>query len=172
MLKIIGVIMICTGCTALGFKVGDVYIKHYKELIYLKKVFVMIKGEIRYNCGMLSEVFLNVSAKVKQPYKEAFVLLSEQLEERDDKSFDTMWNNIFIERLRTSSLWSEDLLGLIELGESMGYLDKQMQINSIDLFIDNLETQINEIYGKLEGNTKLYRALGVLSGLLITILIY
>ncbi len=172
MLKIIGAIMICTGCTALGFAIGDAYIKHYKELIYLKKVFVMIKGEIRYNCGMLSEVFLNVSSKVKEPYKEAFILLSEQLEERDDKSFDVMWNNIFIEKLRTSSLWSDDLSGLIELGESMGYLDKQMQLNSIDLFINNLENEIKEIYVKLEGNTKLYRALGVLGGLLITILIY
>lgn len=171
MLKLMGVIMICLSSTALGFRQGDYHKDHYNELIYLKKIVVLIRGEIRYNCGILSEVFGNVSLKVKDPYDSIFKELSEELSSGNGKMFNEIWKNIVINRLKETKLWENDILSFMELGENMGYLDLEMQLNYIDFYVDKLNSEIQETYEKLQGNVKLFKALGIMGGLLLTILI-
>lgn len=73
--------------------------------------------------------------------------------------------------LEKTKLYEKDLDRLISLGENLGYLDKEMQIGTIDLYLENLEQETMEARDNLSKNSRLYQCLGVASGILITILI-
>ena len=46
-----------------------------------------------------------------------------------------------------------------------------MQPNYIDLYIDRVSGEIEDTKDKLQGSIKLFKALGIMGGLLLTILI-
>lgn len=170
-MKILGMVMIFICSTLLGHMQGEYYRQRYLELIYLKKIVILIRGEIRYNCGILSEVFGNVAKKLKEPYGNIFGQFSRELNEGRGTLFFDIWKRVVIGRLSETKLWEKDVEGFKELGENMGYLDMEMQLNYIDFYIDKLQKEIQEAEEKLRGNIKLFKTLGIMGGLLIIILI-
>lgn len=170
-MKIFGIVIICTASAALGFAQGEHYRKHYQELIYLKKIMLLIRGEIRYNCGVLSEVFANVAGRVKEPYREIFEGLSGELDSGNGKVFSEIWDNTVIMQLDRTLLWKDDIEELKELGDGMGYLDMEMQLNCIDFYTDKLADRIQLTGERLKGNEKLFKVLGIMGGILITVLL-
>ncbi len=170
-MKLIGIVMICMASSILGYIQGEKYKDHYNEQIYLKKLVMLIRGEIRYNCGVLSEVFGNVARKAKKPYSDIFMKLSEELAKANGIAFGEIWKREVIDRLSATKLWESDITGFQELGENMGYLDMQMQLNYIDFYIDKLTEEINNTQEKLQGNVKLFKSLGIMGGLLLAILL-
>ena len=61
---------------------------------------------------------------------------------------------------------------MIQFGENLGYLDKDMQINTLDLYITQLETEITELAENLKEKTYLYNTLGVMAGVFISIVLF
>lgn len=154
-----------------GIKKGNTIIHQYQELLYLKKTVLLIHGEIRYNIGTVGEVFFNVSKRVKEPYKEAFEALSNELENHNGREFSHMWNTYIIKAVADLGLSEQDVERFRELGENIGYLDIQMQLNYLDFYIEKLNDRINDVKTGLDGNVKLCRTLGVMGGLLAAIFI-
>lgn len=152
-----------------GIKKGNRIIHQYQELLYLKKAVLLIHGEIRYNCGTVGEVFFNVSKRLKEPYKSSFKTLSEELENHSGEDFSHMWNAYVTEPVSKSGLSGQDVERFKELGENIGYLDMQMQLNYLDFYIEKLNIRIDEAKTSLDGNVKLCRTLGVMGGLLAAI---
>ena len=154
-----------------GIKKGNSIMYQYQELLYLKKTVLLIHGEIRYNMGTVGEVFLNVSKRVKEPYRGAFEVLSNELENHNGREFSHMWNTYIIEAVLSLGLSGEDIERFRELGENIGYPDIQMQLNYLDFYIEKLNDRINDVKTGLEGNVKLCRTLGIMAGLLAAIFI-
>lgn len=170
-LKLLGVFFIMFSSILCGIKKANSYKEHYEELLYLKRVFIMIRGEIRYNIGTLSEVFFSVGKKLKDVYRESFLELSDRLLGGSGTVFRDEWENVVISGLKECKLWEKDLEMLREVGENMGYLDMEMQLGFIDLYLEKLEEEIINGRAELKTNMKLYKVLGVMGGMLISILI-
>lgn len=170
-MKLIAVFIICISSAYIGFCKGEGLKAHYNEQLYLKKTVMLVRGEIRYNCGVLSEVFKNISRKVKKPYSDMFLQLGDELDKGSGEMFSEIWNRVITDSLRLTKLNDRDIEGLSELGENMGYLDITMQLNYIDFYIDRLSEEIQATEDKLKGNVKLCKALGIMGGLLLSILI-
>lgn len=171
-MKFAGAVMICAACTFWGIKKGEEIKKHYEQMLYIKKLLIMIRGEIKYNCGILGEVFLNISEKIKAPYNKIFSDFSYNLENCDGGMFNEKWETEVInEIIKQTDLKMTDVEELKELGLDFGYLDISMQLNYIDLCIDRLSEKIKTEHEKMEGGVKLARVLGIMSGVLITIII-
>lgn len=170
-MKLLGIFIICISSALIGFSKAEGLKAHYNEQIYLKKIVMLIRGEIRYNCSVLSEVFGSVSGKVRKPYSDIFSELSDELDKGSGEMFAEIWNRVVIEKLGNTKLFESDIEGLRELGECMGYLDIEMQLNHIDFYIDKLSEEIKDTGNGLKGNVKLCKALGIMGGLLLAILI-
>ena len=56
-------------------------------------------------------------------------------------------------------------------GENMGYLDNEMQIHSIDLYIEELEYEISKMTEQMSTNTKVFKCLGIMAGLFVVIML-
>ena len=60
---------------------------------------------------------------------------------------------------------------MAQFGEQLGYLDKDMQMNHIDWYVTQVEEDMKEVASDSKDKMRLYRSLGVLFGILVTILI-
>ena len=60
---------------------------------------------------------------------------------------------------------------MIHFGENLGYLDKEMQLATIDLYLATIETEIEEAVRTVKEKTYLYNSLGVMAGIFLTIIL-
>ena len=73
--------------------------------------------------------------------------------------------------LKNSELTQKDFEEFVQLGEYLGYLDTDMQKNTTQWYLQQLKTEIDILAGEIPVKKKLYRSLGVLSGIFLAILL-
>lgn len=169
--KYMGTLIIVLSTSAIGFRLSSDLKLRIEELSVLKKIALMLRGEIKYTSTPLFEAFSIIGNRIKSPYKEFLLETSKELEELNGISFTIIWEKMKKKHLEKTKLYDKDLDRLISLGENLGYLDKEMQIGTIELYLENLEQEIIEAKDNLLKNSRLYQYLGIASGILITILI-
>lgn len=169
--KLLGILIIITTSACIGIKASDNLNIQLELLRKMKQLIILIGGEIKYNNSYLGQAFKNVSDRISAPYDELMVYVADKLDNRTGESLETIWKEGIDKTLSKSGLTKKHLLKLSELGETLGYLDKDMQIANFELFIERLDFEINESTEKNKANCKLYKSLGVLSGILIVVLI-
>lgn len=172
MLKLCGAVLVFFAAAGLGFFHAGKVRKKYEELLYLKKVIFMFRGEINYNISVMSEIFFHMSERLRTPYHEIFENLSREMEENQNRNFSDMWNETVIKHLGEVIVCDRDLDKLKELGENLGFLDKDMQMNYINLYLENLSLSIAENRDKVQADEKLSRVLGILAGIFIIVFLW
>ena len=172
MIKITGLIIVIIA----SFFAGGVMANHVKlrveELLYVKKLLLMFRGEVAYKNSMLPEAFLIVGARARAPYNELFTELAKDTEENCTKTMSCVFNEALEKHLHGHTyLKKEDLLKLGELGDTLGYQNQTMQLSNIDLFVDRLEILIAEEQGKMNDTMKVYKTMSMMTGLFIAIVL-
>lgn len=170
-LKGIGSILIVLATSLIGYGLSLDLQKHLEEQRYLRQIIFMIRGEIRYAKTPLSEVFRHVGKRVKEPYQSWFLALSEELRGRSGNTFLVLWEQTMNTYLVQPSLKREDMEHLSVLGQNLGYLDGEMQIRTIDLYLEHLELAIEKTKDGLTAKKRLYNYLGVMSGIFIAVVL-
>ena len=89
----------------------------------------------------------------------------------DGRTFGELWRDQIQKGLAGTKLKREDREQLGVLGESLGYLDLEMQLSSIELYLEQLEIRIRDAQESLTGKQKLYQSLGVAGGIFLVILL-
>lgn len=169
MVKFTGCIVIVLGTTLIGFKYADRIKQRYHSLMYLKKVLIMLRGEIDYNQSVINQIFEELHRKTRGSIKEFFGNLYKRTSECYEKSIGSYWNEEVDKCLKDMSYSQEDLMKIKELGENLGYLDKKMQLNNIDYIIDYIEKETKELYMNMDKNMKMCKMFGALAGIFIII---
>lgn len=170
-MKLIGIIMILLSGTGIGFKASDNLVLQNDRLKKLKKMIMILRGEIKYNNSYIAQALWNVSSRVSSPYKEFLKHVSKQLNDCPGRTLSEIWKEGIDETLSNVGLDKTHLVKFKELGDTLGYLDKEMQLSSFDLFLEQLDMDIGENNRKMKDNCKLYKCLGVMGGILVVLLI-
>ena len=89
----------------------------------------------------------------------------------EGQSFGELWQKQIKRWLSDTHLKKGDKEQLGSLGEVLGYLDLEMQLSSIDLYLDQLELCIREAQEAAQTKRKLYQSLGVAGGIFLVILL-
>ncbi|MBQ3666417.1 MAG: stage III sporulation protein AB [Lachnospiraceae bacterium] len=171
MLKILGSTLIILSGTCMGMKASEHLFLQNEGLKKLKKMIVLLRGEIKYNHTYLSQAFEHVSNKISDPFSGFLLFVSEKLNENSGKSFQEIWKESVREKLQIIDLTAIHLKKIEELGDTIGFLDTDMQIATFDLFIEQLDHDIEENNQKLKDNSKLYKCLGLMGGILVVLII-
>ncbi|MCL1935558.1 MAG: stage III sporulation protein AB [Defluviitaleaceae bacterium] len=168
-MRILGTILIILSTTLLGTYFGNIYGFRVKDLKEIRKALVILKSEIDYTQSPLHHAAFNISEKLSMPISKIFKEFSNLLKEKVfppialEKSFSKYASDTY--------LTTDDFYQLNSFGKTLGYLDKNLQISTINLTISYLDERIEEqmlIYLK---NKKLYQTLGILSGLLVVVVL-
>jgi stage III sporulation protein AB len=165
LLKIIGSILIIAATTGIGITSGRDLKVRLDNLRYIKKLMLMLKGEIKYLKAPLGEAFFNVGNRVKAPFDLFFNRIALEIESLSCESFYAIWCKHIDEEISKIKLNKKDCLTLKRVGEHLGYMDKEMQLGMIDLYVEQLEEEIQSSKESMEEKIRVYNCLGITIGI-------
>lgn len=171
MLKAIGAVLVIASCSAIGLKMSGDLKTRMNQLVLLKRMLLMLRGEIRYAKTPLPEAFDSIGKRIGNCFGEFLTGLAQKLTEQSGQPFQQLWKEAVDDNLTETKLAHEDKEQLKNMGENLGYLDSDMQINTIDLQVEQLELQLQRLEKGISGKTRVYNCLGVFCGILIAILL-
>lgn len=170
-IRIAGCILIIGSSSGMGFLFANEIRRRVEDLRSAKTIALLLRGDIRYAHTALPEALENVAKRHEGRLSPFLKYVAKELHKFDGKSFQQIWKEAIELELKHTSLSKKDKDGLLQLGEQLGYLDKDMQLNHIDWYINQVEDDMKEITADSKDKMRLYRSLGVLFGILVTILL-
>ncbi len=170
LLKIVGAILTISSCSALGFYFSNELNVRIKQLRELRKFVTILRGEIRYGGTPLPEAIENLARRSPGAFQDFLSNTSEALLINGGGTFSEIWGTSVWRDLKDTSLTDSDKESLIRFGDTLGYMDRDMQISTIDLYLNQLHDEINEQVTVAKERTKLYNVLGIMAGIFITII--
>ncbi len=141
-----------------------------EQLNIIKKAFLLLKSQINYSSEPLPEALYNIAIRSEQPIKYIFEKISIKLKEKKI-SVNEIWTNEFELYSNKTNFSKEDLETIISFGKVLGYLDKELQINNIDIIVEYIDKTNEFINEKIEKESKMYQSLGILGAMLLVLLL-
>lgn len=143
----------------------------YRQMRYLRKLIFRIRSEIRYSRRTLPESLLNVGSDAKDPYKLWLLSLYKRLEKRQGTSLAGIWEEETLIYLSDVGIPEDILEGLIRLGGELGSIDIEMQVKTLDLYLEHMEQRMEEFRTEQKEKVRLYRWIGVTGGVFLAIIL-
>lgn len=170
MLKLTGSILIAIVSVLYGWKMQQELQEHVRQLVGMKEMFLMLWGEISYTRTPLKEAFLQIASQNKEPFSSFLEKAAEGLEENEE-SIGSFWGCLVEKEADSFLLDGEERRILKQAGENFGYLDGQMQLKNLELYIEQTEVLIQKAQGELKDRKKVSGVLSVMCGLFLIILL-
>ena len=170
-IKIIGGLFLMSSAAAIGFLKAEELNERVRRLQELKRLMVLLQGELRFHRAELSEAFGNLAARMEEPFQGFLRETAEQLEQRKIGGLEMVWQENTKRLLLSEGFSKEDAQLLELLGSSLGYLDLTMQTEHLNLAILRTEETIGQAKRQQETKGRLYQTMGVTAGALLTLLV-
>lgn len=167
-LKIVSSLAVVACATLLGF----IKAKKLSEREYILREFVVflnnLKNEIRYMLTILPNAYEIARIPLKTKLKNALGAISTDMLDSNEpfKIEKSITENI----LAIDELSEYDRSIIIATLKNLGMTNVEGQCNIIDNTISVIENQINEASMIKNKNSKMYRAVGALSGIILVII--
>jgi len=169
--KVVGCILIILSSTLMGFYCSNELKTRINDIKELRKLVVLLRGDIRYGNTPLPEAICAIARRHEGSLKGFFTKVAERLSEHSGNTFSQIWKEAVDKELNQTSLNKKDKSNLIQFGENLGYLDKEMQMNTLDLFLTQIEEEISELSKTAKEKSYLYNTLGIMAGIFISIIL-
>ncbi|MCD8118128.1 MAG: stage III sporulation protein AB [Lachnospiraceae bacterium] len=173
-MKQAGLILIFCACCGAGFRMSRLLTSRCAQLGTLKRIVIMLRGEVKHNHSDLTEAFAVISGRLNpgDVFRGWLEFLCELLRKRDGRTLQELFEESVEKKLGTDSdLNRADLEKLCGLGENLGYLDIGMQLATMDFYLEQLEADLREAEGHLKEQKRLCQCLGVAGGLFVVLLL-
>lgn len=164
--KIILLVSIIVASTFLGILFSKKYSNRERELKEIKSALNIFATKIKFTYEPIPNLFLEISNKIGGNVGEIFERASIRMKE---ESAGSAWVNSLLEV--KSNLIEEDISILKNLGRMLGQTDIEGQISEIEVVNQFLNTQLENARQERAKNEKMYRNLGIISGLTIAIIL-
>ena len=159
MIRAAALALIAVSCAGLGFVKSQALSGRVEDLLSLRKILRLLKGEISYAGTPLPEA----------PYRDFLQDLSVDMQRYDGDSFAEIFARNTECHLKETRLSKDDREEWKQFGAMLGYLDKEMQLSTLKSFDETLAQKISELKEGLPAQKKLYQSLGVMGGLFLVI---
>ena len=168
MIKYISLIAILFLAIYIGNLMAKKYINRVKELIQIRLELNILKSKIKFTQIPLKDIFEQIQknteeAKIKEFWTNVISGLN------NNWGIENAWENA-IKKTETS-LNKEDLNILHDMGKMLGKTDVDGQVSNLEIASSFIETQIQKAEVEKQKNSKLYKTLGVVTGLAIIIIL-
>lgn len=168
-MKWVGMCFVFAGCVGLGLYYRLREICRLRNLYELLKAVTFLSGEIDAMHTPLPDALFHSAGRVRGTASSFFRAVSDGLEEGEGEFCD-VWKKKLQETVSSVQLRGEDCRELEEFGETLGYLDAEMQLRCIELYRKRLIYSINGMERENEKKCRLYPALGTIAGVFLCIL--
>lgn len=170
MLKLAGVGLILLACTGWGFSVSWQMSERIRDLRELRRIAALLRQEISFAGTALPEALGRIGNKVSYPFGEFLDRLAKELVKYPGVSFGIIFSEQVDEGLYGTALEPSDMADFKELGHYLGYLDKEMQLANLDLYLAETDEKLVGLSEELPSRKKLFQVLGIMAGLFLAVL--
>ena len=171
MIKMAGALLIVSTTTLAGIEKAKRLRNHLRQMKYLQRILCLIQSEIRYSRSFLGEIFAQIGQNAEEPYKSWLLGVSERTNAFTGENFEIIWRDSIEKDLKTLDFSENELETLKSLGNQLGFADVKVQTRLIDLYLEHLERTIDDLHTEMKTKVRLYHCLGVMSGLLVSVLL-
>jgi stage III sporulation protein AB len=172
-MKIAGIVLIIISSSYAGLYYSNLYIYKIRSLNSLIKALFLLKSEITFTISTLYEAFFNISSALKDDKQISLVFheLYKSMDMYKDKELDEIWSNIFTLKQHEFFMDAQDLDNIIVFGRTLGHIDKDLQVSSIDQLISYMEHKIVFVNDTGIKNRRMYLSLGIITGLVVVVVL-
>lgn len=170
--KLMGSTLIILSTSLIGLIYSKKFTDRPQYLRIIKAQLQFLETEICYMSNPILESFkkiITVFGEQASPIFRKTVLL---LETKQYRNVSDAWEHAVCEDMCNSPINNEDGQLLISFGKSLGNSDGENQQKNIKNIMLQLQLQMAKAEEDKAKNAKLYKSLGVLSGVMITIILF
>ena len=150
------------------FYLGEVKAKSYKnrvlELNKFQNSLVMFKSKLEYTYETIKEVFTDTSQVIYENKNNIFI---DTL--NNDKEIYISWNEAIDNAKNDFTVEDKEIMKMF--GKLLGKTDIKGQLSQIELTQKLIEKQIEKAEFEKNKNSKLYKTIGIISGIAICIIL-
>lgn len=169
MLKLVACIMIFTSCTSLGFIKASSYTSRRAELENALELIRLLDLEISYRKDSLHKTFKRVSILKPCWFSDVLEECSQMLTQQN--SLHEAWDYALKNNLSSCPLQSKDIEILKDISMGLGRSDTQGQKNIFRPAVTRFEASINDAKNIELKMGRMYRSLGIASGIVIAVML-
>jgi stage III sporulation protein AB len=170
-LKLTLLLLVFLTCSTIGYLYGKSFSLRLENLINLEQCIKILETEVVYGLTPLPEALSNVHRKGKEKVSYIFEEIKEDLVNNKRggvyDSFLSVEGNLY----NNLNFKKEDVETFLSLGRVLGTSDRIDQQKNFILVSNQISAQIFEAREERNKNAKLYRNLGVITGVAIIILL-
>ena len=170
-IKCVGICLVCVSCAGIGGSEALCLIRRRRFLEEVKRIAAGLQGEIGYTQAALPLALCRAGARGDGKAGKMFLMAGERLEANPDSPFGTIWESV-LEELEIRPLLGTEEWGLMRrFGNSIGYLDLEMQQKTLALYLEELERAIEQLRQEEPEKKRLCWGLGILGGLFLAVIL-
>jgi len=171
LLRVVGAVLVCSSSTLLGMYLARLDQYRAIDLNEWKKALLILRSQIDFAAVPLPEAMNITSERVGEPVSGTLKLFAQRLLSKDSADVYSIWTNTIKDELKNNYLKQEDYDWLSNFGKTLGFLDRTMQLNSIDLTVSYIDGKTEALEIQSEKHKKMYGSLGILGGLLTVVIL-
>lgn len=153
-------------CFFIGNIISQKYVERLKELKDFKNALNLIENKINFTYEPLQIVFEDISKMVCTNVSNIFVQAKENMK---TQNAEEAWNNAL--KTKYTNLLSEDIDSIKNFGKMLGKTDKEGQISCLKVTKSFLDIQIEKAKEEENKNSKIFKKLGTIIGLVFVIIL-
>ena len=169
LVKLLGCIIIILCSAKIGFEEAAKYSTRVKEIRELQTALAALKGEIGFCRTPMSQALTRMGQKLKSSVSQIFIKAGEDLKNKG-KSAAEAWEAALLGVQKNLSLKNDEIYILSTFGKLLGVNDAGGQIENIELTSQKLAICEKQALEDERRFARLYRSLGIIGGVFISIL--
>jgi stage III sporulation protein AB len=170
LIKLLGSIVIITSTALIGFLLAKAKTERVNQLRDFLLALNMLEIEIKFALTALPDAFIKIGKAVDARVGQIFILASSKIL-HEKMSACQAWQ-MALKGSESLSINLEEKEILSKMGSSLGEIDSENQIKNIKFTIEELKRQQTKAEEEKNKSEKLFKSLGVLTGVGIVILIF
>lgn len=169
--KLIGSMFIITASSIIGVMIARMKSERVRQIRNLISALNMLDVEVRFALSSLPEAFNKISKAIDPKTGEIFEHAAELIINGKHDACNA-WQKSLEHCMPALCINREDMNILAALGNSLGEVDSESQSKNIRLVIEQLKRQELRADEERAKGERLFRSIGVLSGLAIVIILF
>lgn len=169
-LRWLGMILIMVGsiCSGIWYRIR--YLGRLANLRECQRALSVLRGEIQYGRTPLPEACREVEARIHGVCRQFFRNTADKLEQGAG-SVEEVWRENTALLFSSMQMGTKDREEWMRVGSTLGYLDVEMQLRTMDLYLQRLQTSIEQADRECRNRIRLYPLLGTFGGALICLVL-
>ncbi len=169
--RIFGGLFVIAACGGGGILFGRQMKLRQENLLEGRRAVELLQAQIRAQSASLPQALLETGEQTSGIYGELFCEISQELLLYRGEPVRVLWERAARKKLRQPFLRSTDVEQFVMLGEQLGMTDRAMQETILERYLRYTEQELTLLLGEIREKTRLYRNLGILLGIFVTILL-